>query len=215
MKTVAKLFVSKIERNASNPDQATIHFGAVTRGEANKVWADASPSASFQMTINNPEAVAQFQLRQEYYVTFEQAEVIPTLGDGHEFEGGDSQWSENTCQLCGCRKISHEPGMRERIVALAGIRPAGPRSKPPRVAIAPGDLIWCNGCSERVPLALSADYRMLPGIAGQGKGRSVGLVGDCSEGTVSQFAGFPIGLRGRWCRYHPRSWWRGIFSARS
>lgn len=118
----AKLYVSGIGRDVNAPDSINVHLAAVTRGDDNKTWAEASPSAEFRMTINNPSAAAFFVLGQELYVTFERAEVKPLLSDGHAFEPvGDQEWSKTRCKLCGCRKASHEEPLRTAIVAAMKI----------------------------------------------------------------------------------------------
>jgi hypothetical protein len=115
----AKLFVSHIARDAHAPDSIHVHFGAVTRGEENRQWAEASPSADFKMTINNPAAAAAFVLGQEFFVTFEPAEIRPQLSDGHAFEPRDAshEWGAKHCGLCGCRKASHEEPLRSALIA--------------------------------------------------------------------------------------------------
>lgn len=114
----AKLYVSEVKRQASNPDHVTVTLSAVTRGEENKTWAEATPSARFEMTINNPEAAASFTLGQELYVTFEAAEPVPSLADGHAFEPrGTDSWNSKHCARCGCRQASHDEPLRSRLLA--------------------------------------------------------------------------------------------------
>ena len=121
----AKLYVAAIERTATRPDHAKITLGAVTRGNENKQWAEATPSASFIMTIQNPVAAAQFVLGQEYYVTFERAEAMPHLGDGHQWEAVDPkstyEYQRRQCKVCGLPDSSHEEPIRSQIVKMAAL----------------------------------------------------------------------------------------------
>ena len=66
----AKLYVAKIERGSYDPEAVTVTMQAVTRGEENKEWAAATPTATFTATIKNPAAALPFinGLGKEFYV---------------------------------------------------------------------------------------------------------------------------------------------------
>jgi hypothetical protein len=66
----AKLFVQSVTRNAYQPDAAVITLAAVTRGQDNKAWAAATPTANLNMTILNAAAADLFELGEEYYLDF-------------------------------------------------------------------------------------------------------------------------------------------------
>jgi hypothetical protein len=125
---VAKLFVSSVKRQVSAPDTVEVTLGAVTRGEANRSWAEATPAASFQLTIQNPEASAQFSLGQEFLVTFEPDGAAPSLADGHAYEPGDYEKSNPTqytgtyrCATCNAKRVSHDEPLRSQIVKQMGV----------------------------------------------------------------------------------------------
>lgn len=118
----AKLFVQSVLRSAHAPDQLTVQLCAVTRGEENREWSQATPAARFELTITNPQAAAFFVLGQEVYVTFEQAEPIALLSDGHAFESKDSgQYGPRKCSLCSCSERSHEEPLRSAVIAALKI----------------------------------------------------------------------------------------------
>ena len=125
MSVVAKLFVASVTRQAGSPDTVTVSLGAVTRGEENKTWAEATPMAKFEMTIQNPDAAVQFRLGQEFYVTFEATGAPGTLADGHAYEPSDwerknpetcAYASNQRCVTCGAKRSSHEPELRAKLV---------------------------------------------------------------------------------------------------
>ena len=132
----AKLFVASVRRQASAPDTIEVEMGAVTRGEANKNWAEATPSASFKMTIQNPEATTMFVLGRELYVDFTLAEQSPSLADGHAYKPGQYEQDQidkgtgtysgfHRCAECNAKRSSHEEPLRSQIVAQAGIAIGG------------------------------------------------------------------------------------------
>ena len=125
---VAKLYVSSVERGTGAPDTVHVKFAAVTRGDASKSWAEATPQASFDMTIQNPEVVPFLRLGQEFYVRFDPAEPVPSLADGHEYR--PSQFERDNpdrypwqfrCEACNCKRASHEEPLRSQIVSAAGL----------------------------------------------------------------------------------------------
>lgn len=77
MSVAARLYVSEISRFAYNPSQVTVKLMAVSRGEANKEWAAATPAANFTMTISNQPAsdffVRLFEAHGEIAVVFSEA----------------------------------------------------------------------------------------------------------------------------------------------
>ncbi len=66
----AKMYVSKLERNAYDPEAVTVTMQVVSRGEENKQWAAATPSGTFTAAIKNPDAAMPFVngLGDEFYV---------------------------------------------------------------------------------------------------------------------------------------------------
>lgn len=135
----AKLFLAAIHRGASTPDAVEIELAAVT-GEENKTWSEASPSASFRMTINNPIAAAFFRNPgQEFFVDFSVASPAPTtIADCDEFvidqyaqERIDSGKYESReqylaaahvrCARCRCKPASHEEPLRSLLIRNLGL----------------------------------------------------------------------------------------------
>lgn len=122
----AKLYVAAVERQASTPDAVKVVMNAVTRGEDNKTWAEASPSGRFEMQIQNPLASSQFSLGQEFYVDFTPAEPVTTLATPHDYTPGEYEeknpsGNHHRCSLCGAKRISHEEPTRSLIVQQAGL----------------------------------------------------------------------------------------------
>lgn len=68
----AKFRVETITKTATSPDGAIIELKAVCADEVpeNQRFHKWTPSGSLHMTVNNPAAVEQFVLGQEYYVDF-------------------------------------------------------------------------------------------------------------------------------------------------
>lgn len=126
----AKLFVSSVKRQVSSPDSVEITLAAVTQGDENKEWAEATPAASFSMTIQNPPAAAYMGiLGQEYYVTFEKAETKQaTLADGHEYvpseyekQKGGKVESYFRCEVCKTKRAAHDEPLRSQVIKMMGI----------------------------------------------------------------------------------------------
>jgi hypothetical protein len=71
----ARFFVSGMTRRAYNPGATDVELVAVSRGEHNKRWAQATPSGNIKMTIQNEGAAAWFteRLGQEVQVMFSPA----------------------------------------------------------------------------------------------------------------------------------------------
>ncbi len=127
---VAKLFVSSVRRQASAPDAVEVSFGAVTRGEANRAWAEATPAASFAMTVQNPAIVPDLRLGREFYVHFEPAEAVASLADGHGYALSDYEVGHPTpssggqfyrCSVCNCKRPSHDEPLRSELVRTANL----------------------------------------------------------------------------------------------
>lgn len=126
MSVQAKLFVSSVRRQVSSPDSVEITLAAVTQGEENKSWAEATPAAKFEMSIQNPDAVVQFPMGQEFLVTFEPIGTAPSLGDGHPYEeteyerlNGD-KYGGARCERCKAKRLSHEEPVRSKLVRILG-----------------------------------------------------------------------------------------------
>ena len=81
MSVRAKFYVSNVERNEAG-SATTVYLGAVCRGAENRVWASYTPAGNLNMTIRNEVAAAQFEVGQEFWLTFEPAPK-PQPGDGH------------------------------------------------------------------------------------------------------------------------------------
>lgn len=126
-KVRAKLYVTSVSRQASTPDAVKVTLGAVTRGEANKTWAEATPMASFEMTIQNPAAAALFRMGQEFYVDFIPAEEVASLADGHEYQPSEyerlngDKYGNSRCEACNAKRQSHDEPLRSQIVKSAGL----------------------------------------------------------------------------------------------
>lgn len=74
MKTRAKVEVKEVTVNQWND---IVKFEAVYGGTTNKednTFAEATPSATFSMTVNNPAVRGQFKPGQKFYVDFTPAE---------------------------------------------------------------------------------------------------------------------------------------------
>lgn len=69
---IARFFVSGYQRRAYDPSATEVTLHAVSRGEHNKTWAQATPSGEIKMTIKNESAAAWFtdRLGAEIEVTF-------------------------------------------------------------------------------------------------------------------------------------------------
>ena len=52
---------------------------APASGEGNESWSKWTPSGSIEMSITNPDAVAQLELGKHYYVDFH---AVPSDADG-------------------------------------------------------------------------------------------------------------------------------------
>lgn len=68
----AKFRVETITRTASMPDGAVIELKAVCADDVpeNQRFHKWTPSGSLSMCVNNPSAVEQFALGQEFYIDF-------------------------------------------------------------------------------------------------------------------------------------------------
>lgn len=61
MTVTARFYVDQIIHRAYNPSHATVMLQAAGRGEQNKAWAQATPSGTIEMSVNNPAAAAFFR----------------------------------------------------------------------------------------------------------------------------------------------------------
>ena len=100
MAVKAKMYLSNKTANEAQ-SSTTLSFGAVCRGAANREWASATPAGSLTMTVRNEAAVAQFEVGQEYYLTFEPAEPKPVRHDGHQAKPGPLPYPGIACEICG------------------------------------------------------------------------------------------------------------------
>lgn len=55
--------------DAGKHESDSVKLNAVN-DEANKTWSKWTPSGSFDLSINNPEALKQFEVGQTYFVDF-------------------------------------------------------------------------------------------------------------------------------------------------
>lgn len=78
MTVTARFYVDEITHRAYNPAHATVKLQAAGRGEQNKAWAQATPSGTIEMSVNNPAAAEFFQamLGRDLELTF------TPVGDG-------------------------------------------------------------------------------------------------------------------------------------
>lgn len=74
MAVQALFFVQSVKQTAGNPEAREVTMSAVVRGDHAKEWARYTPSASLTMFVDNPAAVAQFPVGQEFLVTFQPAD---------------------------------------------------------------------------------------------------------------------------------------------
>jgi len=65
------MFVHSVKQSAGNPEAREVTLSAVTRGDHAKDWARYTPSATLTMFVDNPGAVAQFAVGQEFLPTFQ------------------------------------------------------------------------------------------------------------------------------------------------
>lgn len=68
----AKLQLNSITQHSYSKELRTLHFDAVhdTSTPENERFTKYTPSGHFDMTVDNPEALAQFELGVSYYVDF-------------------------------------------------------------------------------------------------------------------------------------------------
>lgn len=92
----AMFYVSKFEMTAYGPKgSGKVTLQAVSRGDQNKHWSEATPGGTIEMNINNPPAAKFFvdHLGDDISITFRPARRF-TPGDGHPFR--ESQAQEGT-----------------------------------------------------------------------------------------------------------------------
>jgi hypothetical protein len=113
MNVQARFYVSKTTRQAYNPAHLLVELTAVSRGDQNAQWAEATPCGKIEMTINNPEAAAPFEqaLGKDVAVTFEFVEILKPE-DGHAFRQsvlpeGIYHGGAGTCGDCGGKQAQH------------------------------------------------------------------------------------------------------------
>ena len=87
-------------------DNGSVKLAAVCRGDHNKEWAAATPTGTFEMTINNPHALAAFEPGREYEITLVPVRVA-TPDDGHAFRQSTKGYQGTVCGECGTTAEAH------------------------------------------------------------------------------------------------------------
>lgn len=114
MRTRAKFYVQGVTLLPGESSGVEVSLGAVSRGDRNASWAQATPVGSIKMTINNPVAAQgwiDFQMAArssgkspELFVDLYPAED-GWAGDGHKFrpsEGAEGTvYDPKYCGECG------------------------------------------------------------------------------------------------------------------
>lgn len=77
MSVTARMYVVSVQRHAYNREALTVELGAATRGEENKAWAAATPSANLKMVVLNSGAggvfLEAFEAGKDLHLTFDVA----------------------------------------------------------------------------------------------------------------------------------------------
>lgn len=78
MTVQAKFWVTNINHHAhqaggGDNQSATVEMQPVYADGANDHWSKWTPTGKIEMTITNPNAIAQFDLGGEYLITFDRA----------------------------------------------------------------------------------------------------------------------------------------------
>jgi len=115
----AKFYVANVSMSAhttaSDPDErvGVITLKPACRGAVNAAWAQATPSGTIEMTVNNPPAFAWFldRLGRECSITFDDFDADPT---SHQFEPhpraeAKLEWGADLCVECGATEAAHTP----------------------------------------------------------------------------------------------------------
>jgi hypothetical protein len=92
MSVAARFYVAEITQSAHGPKgAAAVKLQAVSRGDQNRQWAEATPSGTITMQINAAEAAAWFfgRLGEDVSVLFEAA-PIAVPGDGHPYRASEA-----------------------------------------------------------------------------------------------------------------------------
>lgn len=112
----ARFYVSEFKLTAYGPKgSGVVKLQAVSRGDQNKDWAEATPAGTVEMTINNAPAAAWFRDRigEDVAVTFRPARIYQP-GDGHPYRVSEAPagtaYSAPYCGDCGRRKEEHGGG---------------------------------------------------------------------------------------------------------
>lgn len=64
MAVESRWYVTELTHLAHDPQAARIKLSAVVRGPENAAWAQATPSGTIEMYVNNPKAAEWFRARQ-------------------------------------------------------------------------------------------------------------------------------------------------------
>lgn len=117
MTVEARFYVTKASET-NGGKTGIIEMSAISRGDQNSHWAQATPCANLSMTINNLPAFEQMRewMRQGKDVRVILEPVVPFIpGDGHAFRQGVSAFPDDyhaapgTCGDCGVYSKYH-PG---------------------------------------------------------------------------------------------------------
>lgn len=113
MSTRAKFYVSGLTLLPGKDAGIKLNLQAVCRGDRNNQWANATPSGSMEMLIQNPAAVAWWEgFMRSSRETGKQPELFIDIypatdgwpGDGHKFreaEPSATGYGKGTCGECG------------------------------------------------------------------------------------------------------------------
>lgn len=75
MAVSGRFFVAEVTKFAGRDDQGKVVLRPAYAGGANKEWAAATPSGEIWMSVNNPEAFAEFDAARlasdDIHITFE------------------------------------------------------------------------------------------------------------------------------------------------
>jgi hypothetical protein len=99
MSVSSKWYVTKI-------DGQQVYFSPVCRGIENRQWSSATPGGEMRLYITNPDALAQYELYQEYEFVSEHRPK-PAPGDRHPVDhyvdhpASDPSRSLHICATCG------------------------------------------------------------------------------------------------------------------
>ena len=87
MNVRAKFFCGRKSEDQAYPNTAKYNVVELSpaSGKGNEDWSAATPNGKIEMTINNPTALAAFEVGKSYFVDFTPAEV-PLFNQGDEHD---------------------------------------------------------------------------------------------------------------------------------